>query len=813
MNFVSHSPSRSKDSGLPSVSVAAIRASLLGLLMLVILSVPPALSATTWTVTSTGDDPNDTTTLRGALTAATDGDAIDLTGLTGTITLTYGGAPVQRELPVVPNLTIKGPGASKLAIDGGNFSSVFHIYSGISVTISGLTIQNGSANTSDYYAGGGIRNSGTLTLADSTLSSNAAILGGGIYNSPIGNLTVSNCTISGNSASQGGGILSDSGGTVSVSNSTITGNTAGSNTDFGSGAGAGIYIGTNGTLTVTSSTISGNTAGTNTAGGQGYGAGIYIDTNGTLTVTGSAISDNVAKGDKTSGGFGGYGGGISSDATAAVSNTSISGNIAQDGAKIPGQGGGITAGGTLTVTASTLSANTPEGILVNGTASITNSTLSGHSFAPAVDGFGTANLINSTLSGNFIGVDSAGSFTLKNTILASNNTNCYTEIGGTITSQDHNISDDSSCANDLNQPHDFAPGTSPGLDSAGLKDNGGPTKTIALMPGSVAVDAINPSSDCSVSTDQRGTSRPQGNYCDIGAYEATPDFYFSSIPTINANVGSSGTANVQVNSFVGFNSAVALTSSGVPADFTTSFNPTSVTPPSYGSVSSMLTVNIGPSVTAGTYGFNVVGTSGTLTHSAHVSVIVAVTTGSVGQVIGTDLALGCIANQGISNSLTSKLTAAQNYINAGDIQDAINTLTALLNELQAQAGKRISTTCTDSNGDTFNAAQVLIADVEALLASLGAAPADPILGNVVNGSGTGVSGVTVKILSSAKNIVATATTDVTGFYYFAATGGLTPGASYSVKVSVPKGYKSSTPASYSVTWKALEVILNNFVLN
>jgi hypothetical protein len=90
----------------------------------------------------------------------------------------------------------------------------------------------------------------------------------------------------------------------------------------------------------------------------------------------------------------------------------------------------------------------------------------------------------------------------------------------------------------------------------------------------------------------------------------------------------------------------------------------------------------------------------------------------ISQVIATDQALGCIDNSGISNALTSKLHSAQQLINAGKIQEAINTLTALLHQLEAQAGKHITTTCTDSNGNQFDPVQVLIDDVKALLASL-----------------------------------------------------------------------------------------------
>jgi hypothetical protein len=80
-------------------------------------------------------------------------------------------------------------------------------------------------------------------------------------------------------------------------------------------------------------------------------------------------------------------------------------------------------------------------------------------------------------------------------------------------------------------------------------------------------------------------------------------------------------------------------------------------------------------------------------------------------------------------------------------------------------------------------------------------------------SGAGSRGLPVNILNSKNATVATATTDATGFYYYAATGGLSSGSSYTVKVTVPKATRNSTPSSQSFAWKAVGVTRNNFVLN
>ena len=125
----------------------------------------------------------------------------------------------------------------------------------------------------------------------------------------------------------------------------------------------------------------------------------------------------------------------------------------------------------------------------------------------------------------------------------------------------------------------------------------------------------------------------------------------------------------------------------------------------------------------GSYAVSVVGTSGALTHSTPLNLSVVVSPAGVSQVIGTLVTLGCIDNAGVGNAFSVKLAQAQAAINAGDIQTAINLLTALLQQLNAQAGKHLKTSCTDSNGVQFDPVQVLINDVTTLLAALGEARA------------------------------------------------------------------------------------------
>jgi hypothetical protein len=235
-------------------------------------------SAATITVINTSD--SGAGSLRQAISDSSSGDTVNFdSSLNGqTITLTSG------ELLINKNLTITGPGANLLAINGNAAGRVFDITSGINVTISGLTITNGNAGV-----GGGILNGATLTITNSTLSGNSASnAGGGIFNSGT-TLTITNCTLSGNSGgdSGGGGIFNYSGTTLTITNSTLSGNSAGVGA---AGVGGGIL--TSGTtLTITNSTLSGNSTTYNNGGGIAN-VGTTVEIGNTILKTG-ALGENI----------------------------------------------------------------------------------------------------------------------------------------------------------------------------------------------------------------------------------------------------------------------------------------------------------------------------------------------------------------------------------------------------------------------------------------------------------------------------------------------------------------------------------------
>jgi hypothetical protein len=207
--------------------------------------------------------------LRQALLDTPAGGTVDFQpGLTGTITLTSG------ELAITKDLAVAGPGPDVLTVSGHLASRVFDIAARVIVALSGLTIADGFSLDS---FGGGIQNSGTLTVTGSTFTDNRANFGGGIQNS--GTLTVTGSTLSGNAAADGGGIDNQEGGTLTVTGSILSGNAA--------GFGGGILNEVQATLTVTDSALSGNTA-------SNSGGGIESDTGSTLTVADSALSGNTA---------------------------------------------------------------------------------------------------------------------------------------------------------------------------------------------------------------------------------------------------------------------------------------------------------------------------------------------------------------------------------------------------------------------------------------------------------------------------------------------------------------------------------------
>jgi CSLREA domain-containing protein len=240
-------------------------------------------NAATLTVNSAADDGTGSCTpakctLRDAILSAKRTDTVSISLPANTpVTLTNG------EIVVNVELKIKGPGARLQTVQrstaaGAPKFRIFNVAANVGVTISGLTIANGSVP--DLF-GGGILNAGAVELIDCLVTGNSAAAGGGIYNVGAGSLLIiTTSTISGNSNSRGGGggILSE--GTLNIVNSTISGN---------SGNDGGGVHNFQGTATITDSTITGNTAISN-----GDGGGIFSIPAGALKLKNTIVAGNSA---------------------------------------------------------------------------------------------------------------------------------------------------------------------------------------------------------------------------------------------------------------------------------------------------------------------------------------------------------------------------------------------------------------------------------------------------------------------------------------------------------------------------------------
>jgi CSLREA domain-containing protein len=386
------------------------------------------------------------------------------------------------------DLTIQGPGASLLTVrrsfaGGTPGFRMFYITPNMTVNVSDLTIQNGNVPNG---VGAGVLNNGYLVLTNCNLYGNNALSGGagGAIASGISNtgssLALNNCNIGGvaggqpNAASNGGGIFINSG-----------------------------------TFTMTGGSVVGN---------SNHGMNLI---SGPVVLTGVSITNNSAPGD--------VGGGIvAAGVTVGVLNCLIAGNSANEG------GGIFSNAGVVTLTNSTISGNSSLGV------------------GGGIDHeSGIIRLINSTVTNNRSDSDNtgaeqggglrrlAGTATLKSTIVAGNFVGSGTsanDIAGTLdASSSFNLigtGGSGGLSNGVN--NNLVAIAQPLLGP--LANNGGPTQTHALLPGSPAIDAANncvlndscsPTLGSALTTDQRGAGFSRaidGNgdgapTVDIGAYE------------------------------------------------------------------------------------------------------------------------------------------------------------------------------------------------------------------------------------------------------------------------------------------------------
>ncbi len=435
-------------------------------------------------------------TLRDAALAAVDGDTINFDASVSLITLTAGTVDTNA-------VNIIGPGASSLTITtaaAGSYN-LFYVQGNGDAVISGLTITKNrivsnnvgkftldgvtvSGSTSAYggalYAG----NTGDLEVIDSTFENNSATASGGavyIYND--NDATISGSTFTNNEAlSDGGAIYGGKVNDVTIVDCTITGNSAGDD-----GGGLSFFQSDPAVLSITDTTIDANDAGR-------WGGGLNVEADGPLIVniTNSTVSNNTAEASA----------GIlfnSPDITVTINNSTISANAALYG------GGGvyINSGSSLTINQSTISANS----------SASTSAETGGGGIALGDNTSVVTLSGSIVSGNTSGVVGAADFGLYSAL--PSDTGSITATNSLIGEVDSRIT--------VNGTNNVS-STNPMLGA--LADNGGTTKTMALLTGSPAIDAgPNPVATFTGNQfDQRGTgyARVVGGLVDIGAFEIQP---------------------------------------------------------------------------------------------------------------------------------------------------------------------------------------------------------------------------------------------------------------------------------------------------
>jgi hypothetical protein len=425
-----------------------------------------------------------------------------------TIRLTHG------ELAITDHLTIEGPGPELLTIDAsgndptpelnnGDGTRVLNIDDGdpavlIDVNVSSVTLTGGDTSG----PGGAIRSRENLTIVSSVITDNNTFglpgTGGGGVSSGIGHLNIVGSTISHNSARSSGGGINGISGKITISHSNIHANQT---RISGGGLNAGFTE-----VTMSDSVVSGNHAEIGVGGGIASDRGPLVirfsqvtentvdeiglangggvaSANAPMFIVDSTISNNAAA----------RGAGIwnvARDEIATISNSTISGNVATSA------GGGIyNRSGQFIVQFSTITGNTAPNGFGGGLASY------GMNYAPL-------RVYSSIVAGNtnsdldFVGFANSFQSLGFNLIGLGNASGRFTER-----------SDVTGVVDPLLGP---------------LADNGGPTRTHAILPTSPALNAGDPAARAGVDGvplgDQRGAkfTRVYGGRVDIGAFERQP---------------------------------------------------------------------------------------------------------------------------------------------------------------------------------------------------------------------------------------------------------------------------------------------------
>lgn len=525
---------------------------LVGLCLAVVLALMGGSAAAD---TFTADLADGEATLRAAIEAANGRPGLD------TVMLQGSGAAVALALTgplpaIADDLILTGPGRDSLTLSGGEGFAALETEAGVYVELTGATLSG---------PGGGARNKGTLVIKSCALTDGvgaAAVVnegdlvmedcmiegnaGGGLLNT--GTATLAQCRIEGNSAlsGDGGGLNNERGGTLTLTGCEIVNNQA--------SRGGGFYNA--GTLTLEDCVVANNRA---NAGGGGFNLGA-LTFGGVLTLSQTKIFGNeavIGGGIWTVGTevnidfcsvFDNYasfmGGGFYNNNHLAITESAVHGNTADSNEEEVE----LEAAGAVAAASPVFVENTG---MAKGVFEIKQS-LEGFVFpeGSSLNGGGFVNFLDSgmfmqncTVSGNSEGIQVLTEQDLPdervviiNGTIAFNDRDGLEVINSAATLTSSMLTDNGN--NDRGSPITFffcfvdnayaiepgkvIPFIGSGSGLAPLADNGGPTLTHALLPGSPAIDRGDPNYAGPPFIDQRGFPRVYNGRIDIGALESQP---------------------------------------------------------------------------------------------------------------------------------------------------------------------------------------------------------------------------------------------------------------------------------------------------
>jgi uncharacterized repeat protein (TIGR01451 family) len=441
-------------------------------------------------------------------------------------------------------------GVSSPATDfGGVFGGGYYVADSGAAHITGSRFEGNvitrTSAISSFTSGGGLGVDGRAFITHTVVQSNTATQGGGMGFG--GNsialarwVTVTHNLAKYHTFAEGGGVTGA--GDVEMRDSLIAHNVV-TAPNYAAGGGISRY---DGTLRLTNVEIRHNEVQaqfTATGGGGAFGGGQAhltqtqvlsnvarsaksgafnggLNNLATLRVVTSTIAHNRAVGNSSSGS-----GGLGNKGTAEVIDSRIEDNLVTDlDGNVTGSAGGISNGGsgTLTVRRSSIVGNqastaaaidTYEDDGNHPTTRIVNSTVSGNSSTGGGSNViltGTAYLTHTTIASNtggglaYLGVN----VNAYGVLIAYNSYDCTSWVNNAVLNATDSLSSGGGC------PSGFITNADPLLEP--LASNGGETPNHALKPGSPALEGV---ATCGAGEDQRGVSRPQGQACDIGAFE------------------------------------------------------------------------------------------------------------------------------------------------------------------------------------------------------------------------------------------------------------------------------------------------------